>query len=97
MAAADFSPAPTPSNEKAHGGLGLESTKKKDFVVVKHSGIRFFPAGSENRLTNVVEGTAGGWRDLEEAWVDERSEGRRRLVFLHVVTRLALKSDRIET
>lgn len=48
-----------------------------------------------DRLTDVVEGAAGGWRDLEEAWVDERSEGGRRLVFLHVVTRLALKRDRI--
>lgn len=45
--------------------------------------------------TNIVEGTAGGWRNLEEAWVDERSEGRRRLVFLHVVTGLALKRGRI--
>lgn len=48
-----------------------------------------------DRLTDVVEGTAGGWRHLKEAWVDERSEGGRRLVFLHVVTRLALKSDGI--
>lgn len=47
------------------------------------------PVGT--RLTDVVEGAAGGWRDLEEAWVDERSEGGRGLVFLHVVTRLALQ------
>lgn len=46
------------------------------------------------RLTDIVEGAAGGWRDLEEAWVNERSEGRRGLVFLHVVTRLALQRDR---
>lgn len=42
------------------------------------------------RLTDIVESAAGGWRDLEEAWVDERSEGGRGLVFLHVVTGLAL-------
>lgn len=41
-------------------------------------------------LTNVVEGATGGWRDLEETWVDKRSEGGRRFVFLHVVTGLAL-------
>lgn len=50
------------------------------------------PAGS--RLTDVVEGAAGGWRHLKEAWVDERSEGGGGLVFLHIVTRLALKWER---
>lgn len=44
-------------------------------------------------LTDVVEGAAGGWRDLEEAWVDERSEGGGGLVFLHVITRLALQGE----
>lgn len=42
-------------------------------------------------LTDVVEGAAGGWRDLQEARVDEGSEGGRRLVFLHVVAGLALR------
>lgn len=42
-------------------------------------------------LTDVVEGAAGGWRDLQEARVDEGSEGRGRLVFLHVVAGLALR------
>lgn len=50
------------------------------------------PSSQRGRgLTDVVEGAAGGWRDLEEARVDEWSEGRRRLVLLHVVTRLALQ------
>lgn len=42
-------------------------------------------------LTDVVEGAAGGWRDLQEARVDEWSEGGGGLVFLHVVAGLALK------
>ena len=36
-------------------------------------------------LTHVVEGGAAGWRDLEEAWVDEGRERRGRLVFGHGV------------
>lgn len=42
-------------------------------------------------LTDVVEGAAGGWRDLQEARVDERSEGGGGLVFLHAVAGLALR------
>lgn len=42
-------------------------------------------------LTDVVEGAAGGWRDLQEAGVDERGEGGGGLVFLHVVAGLALR------
>ena len=55
-----------------------------------------FPVSHKGKgPTNIVEGTASGWRDLEEAWVNERSEGGRRLVFLHVVARLALQADRV--
>lgn len=35
------------------------------------------------QLTHIVESAAGGWRDLEQAWIDERSEGRGGLVLLH--------------
>lgn len=35
--------------------------------------------------THVVERAAAGWGDLEEAWVDEGSERRGRLVFGHGV------------
>lgn len=42
--------------------------------------------------THVVEGAAAGWRDLEQAGVDEGSEGRGRLVFGHgVAFRLRLR------
>lgn len=47
--------------------------------------------GHRLKLTEIIEGAASGWRDLEEAWIDEGSEGGRRFVFLHVVTGLALK------
>lgn len=52
-------------------------------------------ASFENRvkLTEVIEGAAGGRGDLQEAWVDEGGEGGRGFVFLHVVTGLALKRD----
>lgn len=36
-------------------------------------------------ITHVVEGAATGWRDLEQAWVDEGSKGRGGLVFGHGV------------
>lgn len=35
------------------------------------------------QLTYIVESAACGWRDLEQAWVDERSEGGGGLVLLH--------------
>lgn len=38
---------------------------------------------SVSELTHVVESAAGGWRDLEQARVDERGEGGGGLVLLH--------------
>lgn len=61
---------------------------------ISHGSVNLTPvelAPRQSNLTDIVEGTAGGWRDLEKSWVNERSEGGRRLVLLHVVTRLALQ------